>query len=371
MMTKQNVHRILPAMLALLLCLSLTACGKDSQSKESSTMSTNTDMRIADLLGGNSNGGSDNGTQDEDVVNEVVNETAGDISEYVGLWKYAAGDVWLMIYEGNTWEFLDAQEVTTAFGSLWVDETGITLCSNETGDVAMQLYRAESGELIDSESGDIFVPADSIQSSEPYFTSNGLQINAAVGRGSFLLKNGVCSYVNLGENYVNGDCYWEVVKNYDQIHDGIREIQFDAFCYIPQSSLGNFNQEFIFSCNSDLFDFYTGKWLTTASTTGTSNRGENYYVQTIDWNGQSETIEFAYSTEWKNNVGEWAHVLTKSYVVYLPEGYDGLIFAAEPEPNNYKDLLKENQLDSIMPDACIMDIDLLDPYGCLYFAVCY
>ena len=28
------------------------------------------------------------------------------------------------------------------------------------------------------------------------------------------------------------------------------------------------------------------------------------------------------------------------------------------------------QLDSIMPEAEIMDIDVIDPYGCLFFNVC-
>lgn len=27
-----------------------------------------------------------------------------------------------------------------------------------------------------------------------------------------------------GENYRTEDCYWEVIKNVDQTHDGIREI---------------------------------------------------------------------------------------------------------------------------------------------------
>ena len=33
-------------------------------------------------------------------------------------------------------------------------------------------------------------------------------------------------------------------------------------------------------------------------------------------------------------------ILTKSYVVYMPEDYNGLIFAAEAQPDNYKDTAK-------------------------------
>ena len=63
--------------------------------------------------------------------------------------------------------------------------------------------------------------------------------------------------------------------------------------------------------------------------------------------------------------------MTKSYSVYLPEDYDGLIFAAETQPDNYRDTAKRMQMDSISPEADIMNIDTLDPYSALYFSLCY
>ena len=75
-------------------------------------------------------------------------------------------------------------------------------------------------------------------------------------------------------------------------------------------------------------------WLTTATAYGNSQRGDNYYLHTVSWQGNSYLIEFAYSTDWKYNVGDWAQVLTKSYSVYLPEDYDGLVFAAEGQPSS-------------------------------------
>lgn len=62
--------------------------------------------------------------------------------------------------------------------------------------------------------------------------------------------------------------------------------------------------------------------------------------------------------------------MTKSYVVYIPEDYNGLIFAAEAQPLTYKESAKRMQLDSICPEAAIMDIDTLDPYSCLFFDLC-
>ena len=111
-------------------------------------------------------------------------------------------------------------------------------------------------------------------------------------------------------------------------------------------------------------------WLTTATAYGNSQRGENYYLHTVSWQGNSYLIEFTYSTDWQYNVGDWAQVLTKSYSVYLPEDYDGLVFAAEAQPDNYKDSAKRMQLDSISPEAALMDIDTVNPYSALYFSLC-
>ncbi len=37
--------------------------------------------------------------------------------------------------------------------------------------------------------------------------------------------------------YETGDVYWEVALHNDFVHDGIRELEFTAICYIPQESL--------------------------------------------------------------------------------------------------------------------------------------
>lgn len=55
----------------------------------------------------------------------------------------------------------------------------------------------------------------------------------------------------------------------------------------------------------------------------------------------------------------------------IPEDYYGLVFAAESQPDNYRDSAKRMQLDSIAPEAAIMDIDTLYPYSNLYFSLCY
>ena len=296
--------------------------------------------------------------------------SGGDLSEYVGLWEYQGENLWLRIHEDATWEFVNDQDDVIEYGTLWVDENGVTLHFDGSGDT-LQLDRTVSGDLIDSVNGGTLLPVEGIQSSEPYFTRNGLEINAAVERGTFLLEDGVCSYSGLGDGYNTGDCYWEITKNGDYTHDGIRELHFDAICYIPEDSIPYFSEKYITNTDSELYDFYTGMWLTTATAYGNSQRGDNYYLHTVSWQGNSYLIEFAYSTNWQYNVGDWAQVLTKSYAVYLPEDYDGLVFAAEAQPDNYKDSAKRMQLDSISPEASLMDIDTVAPYRSLYFSLCY
>lgn len=293
-----------------------------------------------------------------------------DLSEYVGLWEYQGENLWLRIREDATWEFVNDQDEVIEYGTLWVDEYGITLHFDGSGDT-LQLDRTVSGDLIDSVNGGTLLPVEGIQSQEPYFTRNGIEINAAVEMGTFPLKDGVCSYSGLGDGYNTDDCYWEITKTGDYTHDGIRELHFDAICYIPEDSIPYFDQQYTTVTSSELYDFYTGMWLTTSTAYGNSQRGDNYYLHTISWQGNSYLIEFAYSTDWQYNVGDWAQVLTKSYAVYLPEDYDGLVFAAEAQPDNYKDSAKRMQLDSISPEAALMDIDTVDPYRSLYFSLCY
>ena len=293
-----------------------------------------------------------------------------DLSEYVGLWEYQGENLWLRIRDDATWEFVNDQDEVIEYGTLWVDEYGITLHFDGSGDT-LQLDRTVSGDLMDITNGGSLFPVEGIQSQEPYFTRNGIEINDAEEMGTFPLEDGVCSYSGLGDGYNTDDCYWEITKTGDYTHDGIRELHFDAICYIPEDSIPYFDQQYTTVTSSELYDFYTGMWLTTSTAYGNSQRGDNYYLHTISWQGNSYLIEFAYSTDWQYNVGDWAQVLTKSYAVYLPEDYDGLVFAAEAQPDNYKDSAKRMQLDSISPEAALMDIDTVDPYRSLYFSLCY
>lgn len=304
-------------------------------------------------------------------VSDVVTEPENDdlLADYIGLWEYVGANRWLRVHDDGTWEFVNDQDEVIEYGTLLADEDGLTL-EYAGSDEVMYLDRSESGELMDILTGGALLPVEEIRSQAAYFERNGLDIEGRVDQGTYLLEGGVSSYVGLGEGYNRGDCYWEVTKKYDQTHDGIRELQFDAICYIPQGAITVFPQDYITVTSSELYDYYTGMWLTAATAYGSTERGENYYLHTINRDGESEQIEFAYSTDWQYNVGDWAQVLTKSYVAYVPEDYDGLVFAAQAEPWDYKDDAKRMQLDSIAPEADVMNLPTLAPYSSLYFRIC-
>lgn len=305
----------------------------------------------------------------QEDLSVVTSGSDVDITDYIGLWEYGNENLWLRINDDSTWEFVNDQDEVIEYGSLWADEAGVTLFFDGNGDV-LQLDRTVSGDLIDNVNDTVLFPVEEIQSIVPYFTRNGLEINAEMDMGTFLLENGASSYQGDGDGYSTRDCYWEVIKNSDYTHDGIREIQFDAICYIPEGSNSYSDDQANVVIGGALYDFYTGMWFTDSTTYDNSSRGENHYVHTIEWNGQSELVEFSYSTDWQNHVGDWSKVMTKSYMVYLPEDYDGLVFAAEPEPDNYWDCAMQLQMESLYPEALIMDIVVADPYSSLFFSIC-
>ena len=325
-------HHFLAVLLAVLLCLSLTACG------DSSDDVTGDDWRASGVVA---------------AEGTITHEGEGSVKVLVTVGPESAA----FYRDEPEQELFDSVSFPVTVEDANDDGTGFDISFDDiTGD-------GESDVVVTFQHADM--------SDTPYFSDNGLQINAAVNTGTYLLENGVACYSGLGDGYERNDCYWEVVKHSDQSHDGIREIQFDAICYIPESSIPYFTEQYITNTDSELYDYYTGMWFTAATAYGNSQRGDNYYVHTVNYNGNEYLIEFAYSTDWQYNVSDWAMVLTKSYMVYLPDDYDGLVFAAMPQLDNYKDCARRMQLDSIAPEASIMDIDLVDPYNTLFFSICY
>lgn len=296
-----------------------------------------------------------------------TSNNSGDISDYAGLWAYTEENLWLRINYDYTWETLNDQADTIESGTLWMESNGITLYVDGSGNT-MFFTLSSSGDLIETETNCILVSVEGIQTSASYFTRNGLTINAEVNAGHFLLKKGVCSYdAETGDAYFLGDCYWEVKITSDKTSKGTRELFFDAICYIPKSSIGSFSGKYSYSTRSQLYDYYTGMRFIGSGTSGSTDRGDNYYTYSVEQNGQSGTLKFNYSTEWKKNVDGWSKMLIKSYAVYMPSWYDGLVFSGEQMPSTYKKKVEHAKIDK--SELYVMDNSANDPYSSLYFRI--
>ena len=151
----------------------------------------------------------------------------------------------------------------------------------------------------------------------------------------------------------------------DQISGGQRQLEFNAVCYLPDLPI--FNSTFATTVTSGLYDYNTGTWLTdTASYTPTASGGAPD-TQTIQWRGSSYDIEFRTTVNWSGTTGDVYDVMTKTYVVTMPEDYHGLVLAVEAQPGTYAELSKRENLDSICPGGNLMDLPTIDPYTSLYF----
>lgn len=290
----------------------------------------------------------------------------GLLGDYTGLWGQDGGNRWLNLYTDETWAFVNSAEEVLESGVFYADEEGIELVYDGTGE-SLYLTLTDDGALYDSELDEYWYRTDEITAPEPYFSANAIAVNATMDDGTFLLEDGVSSYAGLGENYGTGDVYWELITRGDETSDGVRTVTFDACCYIPLDSVGTFSKEFITVTSSELFDYYTGTWLTAATAYQDTTADENSYLHTIEYNGASYEIEFSYSTSWAGRTADWQDVLTKHYVITMPEDYDGLLFAAFAEPDNYRDSAKRMQLDSICPGDPLLDCETLDPERALFF----
>ena len=286
------------------------------------------------------------------------------VAAYVGLWEYQDENLWLRIHEDATWEFVNSADEVLYDGVALADSSGVELHFDGSGDT-LRLDASPDGTLLDNVNGGVLVPTDTIQSSVPFFEQKGLELTAQTDGGSYLLKNGLACYTAGGNDYTLRDCYWSVDIIRDQISGGQRQLEFNAVCYLPDLPI--FNSTFATTVTSGLYDYNTGTWLTdTASYTPTASGGAPD-TQTIQWRGSSYDIEFRTTVNWSGTTGDVYDVMTKTYVVTMPEDYHGLVLAVEAQPGTYAELSKRENLDSICPGGNLMDLPTIDPYTSLYF----
>lgn len=233
-------HHFLAVLLAVLLCLSLTACG------DSSDDVTGDDWRVSGVVA---------------AEGTITHEGEGSVKVLVTVGPESAA----FYRDEPEQELFDSVSFPVTVEDANDDGTGFDISFDDiTGDgesdvvVTFQHADMSTTQMVwfwDADERYVFEPdysyfhENGVQTDltdTPYFSDNGLQINAAVNTGTYLLENGVACYSGLGDGYERNDCYWEVVKHSDQSHDGIREIQFDAICYIPESSIPYFTEQYAY-----------------------------------------------------------------------------------------------------------------------------
>ena len=246
-------HHFLAVLLAVLLCLSLTACG------DSSDDVTGDDWRVSGVVA---------------AEGTITHEGEGSVKVLVTVGPESAA----FYRDEPEQELFDSVSFPVTVEDANDDGTGFDISFDDiTGDgesdvvVTFQHADMSTTQMVwfwDADERYVFEPdysyfhENGVQTDltdTPYFSDNGLQINAAVNTGTYLLENGVACYSGLGDGYERNDCYWEVIKHSDQSHDGIRGIQFDAICYIPESSIPYFTEQHI--TNIAIHEIDICRWL--------------------------------------------------------------------------------------------------------------
>lgn len=128
------------------------------------------------------------------------------------------------------------------------------------------------------------------------------------------------------------DCYSEPAEEdgYQLVH-----IELSASLQLYYDSTMNLNYTGLW-INSGWYDWYTGRHFPARSTT---NDDTAEFVTTIDVDGVSYDVSYTHNIEWEQS--EWMYVESgnaysymdshDTYIFKVPEGYDGLVFAAIPK----------------------------------------
>lgn len=252
-----------------------------------------------------------------------------ELEEYLGTWQYVDGGELIRFEEDGSW--IIEGGAGNISGNYEYDGSGIR-ATDASGEFVQYYLLDKNGYLKDNDGNAMERIA---AAAEIWFDDHGLFANYTMDQGTVTLDNGGAYFNSTGSKYTRCPVEWEVTKNSDNYtQDGYREIEFTAICYFRGEDKPNYSEETWNSCDSGIYDRYTGFWLPDFSTYHDTERGENYYYYTIDSDGYNYEIEYNFSTEWKET-GDYYSVLYKSYFVRIPENYDGLMFCMQPECASY------------------------------------
>lgn len=197
----KTFHYFLALLLAVLLCLSLTACG------DSSDDVTGDDWRASGVVA---------------AEGTITHGGEGSVKVLVTVGPESAA----FYRDEPEQELFDSVSFPVTVEDANDDGTGFDISFDDiTGDgesdvvVTFQHADMSTTQMVwfwDADERYVFEPdysyfhENGVQTDltdTPYFSDNGLQINAAVNTGTYLLENGVACYSGLGDGYERNDCY--------------------------------------------------------------------------------------------------------------------------------------------------------------------
>lgn len=288
---------------------------------------------LVSLLSGCGSNDSDNDGRG-DIVEDQTPATVETVNaeDFYGCWKYTDLEDWVYIYGDGTYE--------------WFEEDG----SSEVG-----TYQMDGGELVmddglrytlDGEGGLIDEDGDTLYPTElpdftpvAYFEEGGYSFELEMDGGRYGLDDALRYFYLDGSHYTTAYGEWALSTISDNIvNDQYREVTFRASCYFPYSSNPGLSGQHTVGCTSELFDYYTGEWLSMTSVTGDSSAEENTYSYTLNINGEDVRLDYMKSIYWEDNVGDCSSIVHITITVRMPADYDGLVFCASPSPYTYEEL---------------------------------
>ena len=185
---KQRWRHLIASALALALCLSAAACGKSDDT-------AGDDWRASGAV-------VDSGTitHDGESVDVLVTVSESSAAFYRDMPEQVLFDS--VSFPVN---IPDAEEAFHAISFDDIDGDGesdvLVRFLHKSGDTTEMIWIWDPVERYVFREDLSTVAVGGVTGSQPYFTRNGLQINAAVEMGTFLLEDGVCSSSGLGDGY--------------------------------------------------------------------------------------------------------------------------------------------------------------------------
>ena len=345
----KHLSKCLSLVLAAALVLGLAACGKDT---------TGDDWRASGVV-------TDYGTIARD--GERVPVCICLSTENAGFYYDKDEQVW---FDGVEFPMALA-DALTAYRSTSFDD----LDGDGQSDVTMIFDHGDGSttELVwlwYDDTGFEFEPVlSSVTSGTPYFEANDLDMNARVDGGTYVLTDGVCSYHGTGDGYAVGDVYWEVTKTRDETHDGLREIEFDAYCYIPGRIRADVHDR-IHLRDQQRAVRLLHRHVAHGIERLQQHRARETTTTSTPSRGTARPTRSSFSTPRAGKrPATGATYSPRATSFTCPRGMTVWSLPPSRSPTTTATRAKRDQLDSICPEADILNCATVDAHNCLFFRI--